>query len=276
MHDEVDVQIRLRVHEVSDAEAQVLELRAPAFAAMYGHKRPPGAFRTPGAIDRVSAHGVDHGVAHDDDRRGVDRLAQQRVSRASRRGEVHRGDGAHQTAVRLLRKRPRKVPGAESGLDMSYGQPAIEACEGARQHRRRVSLHDHDVRPGLLDPGVDPRDRARQQLAGVRRHDSEVPVDRQTELCAQLLRETAMLAGEQYSCVDIGMTLSKRPDDRRQLDDLRARAHDDRYPHDDLIFPRPPTLAPRSRPRRSRASSPAGARPVGSSSTPGFPSIPAA
>ena len=139
-------------------------------------------------------------------------------------GHIHIGDDVHDAAVGLLRQ--ALVLAAVAGLHVEDGdvQPLgaddAEAGVGVAQHQHGIGLHLHHQ---LVALGDDVAHRLAQVLA----HGLHIHV-RVGEL--QVLEEHAVevvvivLPGVRQQAVEI---LAALVDDRRQADDLRARADDD-------------------------------------------------
>ena len=75
-----------------------------------------------------------------------DALGQQVVARRAGGGEMQFGQRAGQLAVALLGPGRIEVARAQARLDMGHGDPVVVAGEAGGERRRRVAVHQHDVR----------------------------------------------------------------------------------------------------------------------------------
>jgi hypothetical protein len=169
--------------------------------------------------------GFHDGVPGHHDAFPVDTLVDE-VHRAAPRGsEVHVGEGTGQESVDLLGH--RTVVGPEPGLDVTDGDPEIvrRLCRG--RDGVRVSLDKDRPRPPLLE------DRGElAQHAGDLFSPRLPPDPVHADVGFSDAEHLAVLAGEFVVVVLAGIddegVVAQLCDDGRQLDDLGARAVDDR------------------------------------------------
>ena len=139
------------------------------------------------------------------------------------------GEAGGEDTVHLFREGLAEVPGAESGLDVSDGDVAVEAGEGAAEGGGGVALdEDHGRVLGEEDRfegGEDAAGGLEEGLAG--EHDVEVVVGGDGEGGEDLVEEAAVLGGDTDAGVKFRQMLSHVEDDGAEFDGFGAGAEDE-------------------------------------------------
>ncbi len=164
----------------------------------------------------------------------------------------------HERSIRFLWEGRRQVPGPQSRFDMTDRHARIKGRQRGRQTGGRIALHQHDIRPFLVQDIPH-----RQQHAGCdvekilsRLHYIEIVVRNDFEQSQHLIQHLAMLpAGA--NCAVNARRIPQAQDDRRKLDSFRSGSHDAEDPDcHQRMTPRVSmtTLSPMSSGRRDRNS----------------------
>ncbi len=128
-----------------------------------------------------------------------DALPQQGAPRALGRREIQRRGPGRDHAVELLGEGMLQVAGAQTRLDMAEGDAPVEAGDGGGEDRRCVALGEYHGGGGLFQQRVDAVQDAGgepgQTLVGA--HEVEVDIRAQAEGSEGLVKQVAVLAGEQ-------------------------------------------------------------------------------
>ena len=173
---------------------------------------------------------VDHHVADIVDTLGAHAFPDQVVVRRRLGREAVVGDGVREDTVDLLRH--RAVEASEAGLDVRQSETQLDRRDGGRQGRVDVAHDDDEI--GAL-PRQD-RDEAEHELCGLRRariRDAEIDVwYRDLEVAEERARHVRVevLTRVHEPILELRM-LADLGEDRRDLDEVRARADDGADPH---------------------------------------------
>ena len=171
---------------------------------------------------------VDHGVAGDVDRGGVDIFAAQRLSRRLGRREMLVGDRRDDAAVHLLGPRLIDIARAQARLHMAHRHLAVIGGERPDHRGRGVALDDHAIGPfgihHIAKTGEQPCGEAVERLA--RLHQIEIDIGREAGDAQHLIEQPAMLRGDAGAHVEAGHGL-QCGDHGKELDRLRTGAEND-------------------------------------------------
>jgi hypothetical protein len=217
-----------------------LHLRAEALAAMGGEDEQPLAARGLESgcelgrgrpLAQGGAQGVHHRVAGANDAAGRHAFGLQRLHVVGRRGEMQRGDPGDQPPVQLLGEGSRQVSRAQPRLDVADRNAAMEGGQGAGCGRRRVALHQQQLRGALREQGVEPLEHpgghGRGGLSGA--HDLQIVVDPDAELGREGVEQVRVLGGR-HRLYRQPIPRLEGTQDRRQLDDLGPGPEEAEHP----------------------------------------------
>ena len=234
---------RAQVHGIDDLDIRIVERQAAhggedvahglavVLAPMAGHGDDPARkIDLPQFVrdellpaDGVG-HGVDHGVAGDENV-ALHGLALEVVGVVCGRCEVQRGNAADERAVHLLREGRPAVVRAQTGLDMADGDLGVKRGERAGKRRRGVAVDKHDVRLHLTEHFAHPLKHARCDRGQILPllHDVEIVVGTNAETVHDGVEHFPVLRRDAHDALDLGMLLQLQHE-RRHFDRFRPRA----------------------------------------------------
>jgi hypothetical protein len=216
-----------------DRHASLRKRRAPALPPMEGHEhrsafeidpgeRPGNVFGLRDLAHRQKER-IHHGVAHHEDVLGDPFLLQVGGGRLRVR-EMKLRQMADERPADLLGERRLPVVAPEARLDVPDRNLADARRERGGKRAHGIALDEYHVRPVLgIDAGTgsdDPGSDLRERLAVG--HQVEIDVRMESEKFEELIHHLPVLGRHAHLHIKRAV-LFKRPDDRRELDDLRSR-----------------------------------------------------
>ncbi len=184
--------------------------------------RPAASVRPLGDARGYPVERVDHRVAGDVDRGGIDVLALQRFGRGRGRRAVQRGDRADDLAVDLLGPGMMDIAAAQARLDVGDGDLAVVSGDRRGHRCGGVALDDDPVGP-LLVHHLAERDEQRgreriERLVGL--HQVEVVIGHDPRDLEHLVEHRAVLRAHANPALEAGVR-GQSMDQREQLDRFR-------------------------------------------------------
>lgn len=169
-------------------------------------------------------HGVDHGVAGDENV-ALYGLALEVVGVICSRREVQRGDAADERAVHLLREGGPAVIRAQPCLHVADGDLGVKCGECAGKRRRGVAVDKHNVRLHLAEHFAHPLEHARRDRGQVLPllHDVEVIIRPDAEAVHDGVEHFPVLRCDAHDALNLGVLLQFEYEGRH-FDRLRPGA----------------------------------------------------
>ena len=170
---------------------------------------------------------INHRIAGDVNRGGIDIFRPQCRRRRCSGGEVLPGDRADHLAIHLFRPGVVDIAAAQPRLDMAHRNLAVIGCQRPAHRGRRVALHHHPVRPFFIHHPAKPGQQAGGQPVQrlVRLHDVEIMVRNDPRDVQHLVQHGAMLP-RNTDARNEARIAAQRMDQRKQLDRFGTGSED--------------------------------------------------
>jgi hypothetical protein len=223
----------------ADRTANFLEVAAPTFAPVRGHKEQAASFKI-GLVEAASVQHrrvrgaeqvqrIDDGISGNRAPLGIEAVPQQVRLRLRSGRQQDRRNRVDHLPVGLFRKRIGKVAAAQPRLDMRDGDPRIEARERRGHGRRRVALDDNDVGTAVYKVPTEfahyVAGRIRKRAAD--RSNGKRLISGQPKGGQRGTADFTVLSGSDETDTKLVRPLSQGLDHRSEFDRFRSGADDD-------------------------------------------------